>query len=75
MTDTEVFLLAMGIIYTVPYLNLAAAAHRLLRAHKHLITDGMFTALLLMALASTMLTVPVVAPGLARARAMIVRIA
>ena len=32
MTNTEVFLLAMGIIYTVPYLSLAAAAHRLLRA-------------------------------------------
>jgi Kef-type K+ transport system membrane component KefB len=33
---------------------------------KHLITDDTFTALLLMALASTMLTVPVVAPRLAR---------
>jgi hypothetical protein len=42
---------------------------------KHLITDDTFTALLLMALASTMLTVPVVAPWLARARAMIARIA
>lgn len=40
---------------------------------KGIITSSMFTALLLMALASTMLTVPIVAPKLARMRELISR--
>lgn len=42
---------------------------------KHIITSETFTALLLMAVASTMLTVPVVAPMLARLRALLARTA
>ena len=42
---------------------------------RYLITEGTFTALLLMAVASTMLTVPLVAPRLARAHALIFRAA
>ena len=38
---------------------------------KHIITAETFTALLLMAVASTMLTVPVVAPKLKRGKAVI----
>jgi Kef-type K+ transport system membrane component KefB len=40
---------------------------------KGLITSEMFTALLLMAVGSTMLTVPVVAPMLARMKALLAR--
>jgi len=40
---------------------------------KAIITDGAFTALLLMAVASTMLTVPVVTPMLARMRGIVLR--
>jgi Kef-type K+ transport system membrane component KefB len=40
---------------------------------KHIITSETFTALLLMAVASTMLTVPMVAPRLARLRGLIAR--
>ena len=40
---------------------------------KQIITSETFTALLLMAVASTMLTVPVVAPKLARLKALIQR--
>lgn len=40
---------------------------------KNIITNEAFTALLLMAVASTMLTVPVVAPMLARLRALVLR--
>jgi len=42
---------------------------------KSLITNAMFTALLLMAVGSTMLTIPVVAPMLARMRMTVSRIA
>jgi len=35
---------------------------------KGIITSGLFTALLLMAIASTMLTVPIVSPKLGRAK-------
>jgi Kef-type K+ transport system membrane component KefB len=42
---------------------------------KQLITSGTFTALLLMAIASTMLTVPVVAPLLRRSRELISKVA
>jgi hypothetical protein len=40
---------------------------------KQIITSETFTALLLMAVASTMLTVPVVAPRLARLKSLIMR--
>lgn len=40
---------------------------------KHIITSETFTALLLMAVASTMLTVPVTAPLLARMRDVVLR--
>jgi Kef-type K+ transport system membrane component KefB len=40
---------------------------------KQIITSETFTALLLMAVASTMLTVPIVAPKLARMRSLIAR--
>jgi hypothetical protein len=40
---------------------------------KHIITSETFTALLLMAIASTMLTVPMVAPMLDRMRALLSR--
>ena len=42
---------------------------------KQIITSETFTALLLMAVASTMLTVPMVAPKLARLKALILRTA
>ena len=42
---------------------------------KSLITNAMFTALLLMAVGSTMLTIPVVSPMLARMRVTVGRIA
>jgi hypothetical protein len=41
---------------------------------KAIITNGTFTALLLMAVGSTMLTVPVVAPKLARMREIVFRV-
>jgi Kef-type K+ transport system membrane component KefB len=40
---------------------------------KHIISSATFTALLIMAVASTMMTVPVVAPGLNRMKALILR--
>ena len=105
MNTTEIFLIAMTIIFTVPYLiwrlgktdyyaplvvvqiitgillgpGEASIIGWLLQTKalimiifanilldKQIITSEAFTALLLMAIASTMLTVPVVSPKLAR---------
>jgi putative Ca2+/H+ antiporter (TMEM165/GDT1 family) len=60
MHTTQVFLIAMMLI---------------LRLDRHIISTETFTALLLMSLASTMLTVPVAAPLLRRMSALLGRAA
>ena len=60
MSVTEIYLLAMLIVFSVPYLIWRLA-------------NETFAALSIMAVASTMLTVPAVYPKLHRMRALIFR--
>ena len=72
MSTSEIFLIAMTIILTVPYL-----VWRLGRTEYYaplvVVQIEIFTATLLMALASTMLSVPLAAPKLEKLKAVIAK--